>query len=165
MLLPLAGPSDRAARLCRGLNGECHEWKSTANRNPQEASPEGKAAEASSEAGERASARAFHAGSEAAEARWLAEEVVHFSACNVAPDDIVKLTKAQLIDPRDIEVEPIVGATWECPQTVFPHALIFFFCVNNPGSGTTSDRGRRAFRPCKRARATGKTTREGDRDG
>jgi hypothetical protein len=48
-------------------------------------------------------------------------------------------------------------AEGECLQTVFPHALTFFFCVNNPGSGTTSDRWRRAFRPCKRARATGKT--------
>ena len=90
---------------------ECHEWKSTANPNPQEASSEGKAAEASSEVGERASARAFRAGSEAAEDGWLAEEVAPFSACDIAPDGIVKLTKAQLITPRDIEVEPIVSAT------------------------------------------------------
>ena len=122
MLLPLAGPSDRAARLCRCLNGECHEWKSTANRNPQEASPEGKAAETSSEAGERASARAFRAGSEAAEDEWLAEEVARFSACDIAPDGIVTLTKAQLIDPRDIEVGPIVGATC-C-------AVVWTFCLN-----------------------------------
>jgi len=56
---------------------ECYEWKFTANRNPQEASPEGKAAEASSEAGARSSARAFHTGSKATEDRWLAEEVAH----------------------------------------------------------------------------------------
>jgi len=31
-------------------------------------------------------------------------------------------------------------AEGECLQTVFPYALTFFFCVNNPGSGTTSDR-------------------------
>ena len=136
--------------------GECCEWKSTANRNPQEASPEGKAAEASSEAGESAGARAFHAGSEAAEEKWLAEEVAHFSACNIAPDGIVKLTKAQLIDPRDIEVEPIVGATC-C-------AAVWSFCFNltmtlpglPPATGPGQHYGWAVIRPeCSRLCATG----------
>ena len=37
----------------------------------------------------------------------IAEEVAHCLACKIVPDGIVKLTKAQLIEPRDIEVEPI----------------------------------------------------------
>ena len=68
---------------------ECHEWKSTANPNPQEASSEGKAAEASSEVGERASARAFRAGSEAAEDRWLADEVAQLSRRVISRRDLL----------------------------------------------------------------------------
>ena len=75
----------------------------------QEASPEGKAAEASSEAGERASARAFHAGSEAAEDGWVAREVAHFSA--VKPRHLyyglLGAQKAPIVFPGHLDIHDL----------------------------------------------------------